>query len=152
MAVQIKLESSPKAALSVAAMCRLLSMSRSQFYWHVKRGTFHAPLYLQSNKRPYYTASMAEDNLLVRQSGIGVNNQYVIFYERQPTGTNAEGKKPKANHSSLVDGLKALGLKTVTPEQVEAAVAACSPNGTSGQDENMILTMVFRHLRRSGVG
>lgn len=148
----MKPESSPKAALSVAAMCRLLKMSRSQFYWHAKRGTFHAPLYLESNKRPYYTASMAEENLLVRQSGVGVNNEYVIFYERQPIGTNAEGKKPKASHSALLEGLKASGLKTVTSEHVEAALAACFPNGTNGQDDNMILTMVFRQLRRSGVG
>ena len=74
-------------------------MSRSQFYWHVKRGTFHAPLYLPSNKRPYFTASMVEDILKARETGVGVNGEFVIFYERLPPGTKAEGKKPKANHS-----------------------------------------------------
>ena len=91
-------------------MCRLLKMSRSQFYWHVKRGTFHAPLYLASNKRPYFTASMVEDNLRARETGVGVNGEYVIFYERQPTGTKTEGKKPKADHSALLEGLRSLGL------------------------------------------
>src|ERR1700704_6200756 len=98
MAVQMKTETPLKAAVSVASMCRLLKMSRSQFYWHVKRGTFHAPQYLASNKRPYFTASMVEDNLRARESGLSVSGEFVIFYERLP---KAEGTKPKANHSTL---------------------------------------------------
>lgn len=31
-------------------MCSLLSMSRSQFYWHVRKGTFHAPLKLSNGR------------------------------------------------------------------------------------------------------
>lgn len=151
MAVQMKPESPLKAAVSVSAQCRLLKMSRSQFYWHVKRQTFHAPLYLASNKRPYFTASMVEDNLRARETGVGVNGEYVIFYERLPTATKATEKKGKPDHSTLIDGLKALGLNTVTSEQVEAAVAACFLNGTTGQDEANVLRVVFRQLKRSGV-
>src|SRR5580693_5798556 len=110
MGVQIKCENPVKAAVSVSSHCRRLKMSRSQFYWHVKRGTFHAPLYLASNKRPYFTASMVEDNLKARETGVGVNNEYVIFYERQATGAKTEGKKPKADHSALLEGLSSLGL------------------------------------------
>lgn len=152
MGVVMKSENPLKAAVSVSAMCRLLKMSRSQFYWHVAKETFHAPLYLASNKRPYFTASMVEDNLRARESGVTVSGEYVIFYERQPTATQATEKKGKADHSSLIDGLKALGLSTVTNEQVEAAVAACFLNGTTGQDEAHVLRIVFRHLKRSGVG
>jgi predicted DNA-binding transcriptional regulator AlpA len=152
MAVQMKPESPPKAAISVAQMCRLLKMSRSQFYWHIKRGTFHAPLYLASNNRPYFTASMVEDILRARESGVAVNGEYVIFYERQTTDRKPTEKKDKANHSSLIDGLKALGLTPVTSDQLEAALATCFPNGTSGQDEASVLRVVFRHLRRTGNG
>ena len=42
MGVTMKSESPLKAAVSVSAMCRLLKMSRSQFYWHVKRATLMA--------------------------------------------------------------------------------------------------------------
>ena len=70
-----------KAAISVSKMCRILAMSRSQFYWHVRRGTFHTPLKLP-NGRPYYNASQVEDNLKAREMGIGVSGGYVIFYER----------------------------------------------------------------------
>jgi len=152
VSVSIKTDSPLKAAMSVSSMCRLLKMSRSQFYWHVKRGTFHAPLYLASNKRPYFTAALVEDNLKARETGVGVNNEYVIFYERLPTTNRSEGKKEKADHSSLLEGLKRAGLEGVKPQQVNQALAVCYPKGTTGHDENAVLTVVFRHLKRSGVG
>ena len=125
-------------------------MSRSQFYFHVKRGTFHAPLRLPSNQRPYYTASMVEDILKARETGVGVNGEFVIWYERQPPGSKTEPKKPKADHSGLLEGLALLGLNSVTQDQVEAALGACFPKGTTGQDEASVLRTVFRHLKRSG--
>lgn len=150
MGVQPKAETPPKAAVSVSAMCRQLRMSRSQFYWHVKRGTFHAPLYLPSNQRPYFTAAMVEDNLRARASGVTVTGVYVLFYERLPAAAKAEGKMPRADHSALVEGLKASGLERVTAEQAGAAVAACFPHGTNGHDDSTVLTTVYRHLKRSG--
>ena len=155
MGVAMKPDSPLKAALSVSSMCRLLKMSRSHFYWHVKRGTFHAPLYLASNKRPYFTAAMAEDNLKARESGVGVNGEYVIFYERLATGTRSEGRTARpamADISSLLEGLKKLPLKEVTPEQVRQALVACFPQGTATHDEAVVLREVYKHLKRSGVG
>ena len=152
MSMPIKIEISVKAAVSVAGMCRLLKMSRSQFYFHVKRGTFHTPHYLPSNKRPYFTATMAEDNLRARESGIGVNNEYVIFYERLPAGSKCEAKKAQTDVPSLLEGLKKLPIKEVTREQVEQAVAICFPSGTCGQDEEHVLKAVFRHLKRQASG
>jgi hypothetical protein len=153
MSMPIKIEISVKAVVSVAQMCRLFCppMSRSQFYWHVKRGTFHAPLYLDSNKRPYFTASMVEDNLRARETGIGVNGAFVLFYERLPTSTAPEPKKTKARHSTLLEGLRNLGFSAVTTEQIDAALAVCFPSGTTGQDEATVLRSIFRHLKRPGV-
>lgn len=152
MAVQMKPEIPLRAVITVSSMCRKLGMSRSQFYWHTKRGTFHVPLILPSNKRPYFTASMVEDNLKARETGIGVNGEYVLFYERLPTVTKIEAKKPKANHSALLEGLASLGLTGITNEQIEAALAANFPKGTADQDEANVLRIVFRHLKRAGVG
>ncbi len=152
MSVEMKSETPLKAAVSVASMCRLLKMSRSQFYWHVKRGTFHAPLHLASNNRPYFTASMVEDNLRARETGVGTNGEYVIFYERQPTNSKTEGTKVKANHLALLEGLRSLGLTAVTTEQLDGALTACFPTGISAMDEAKVLRIVFRHLKRSGVG
>ena len=148
MAVQMKTDNSMKA-VSVSAHCKQLQISRSQYYWHVKKGTFHAPLHLTSNNRPYLTASMVEDNLRVRETGISVTGELVIFYERQP---KSERKESKASHSSLMEGLRTLGLNAVTNDQIESALAVTFPNGTDGQDEANVLRVVFRHLKRSRVG
>jgi predicted DNA-binding transcriptional regulator AlpA len=141
-----------KAAISVTMMCSLLKMSRSQFYAHVRKGTFHSPLNL-SNGRPYYNASQVEDNLKAREMGVGVNGAYVIFYERgEPIcgGPLKPTPKPKANYTDLIDSLQSLGLTGLTTAVVEKAVADCYPKGTAGHDENDILRTVFRHLKRAG--
>lgn len=147
MAVQPKLENPMKAAMSVSGLCRILKISRSQFYFHIKRGTFHAPLRLASNQRPYFTASMVEDILKARETGVGVNGEFVLFYDRQP---KAEVKDAKPDHTGLLEGLAALGLNSVTTAQVEAALTTCFPKGTTGQEEATVLRTVFRHLKRAG--
>ncbi len=153
MSVGTMNDNQPKAAITVSKMCSLLSMSRSQFYWHVKKGTFHAPNKL-SNGRPYYNASQVEDNLKARELGIGVNGEYVIFYQRDtetPKEKNSTSKsKPKQDFTELLDGLSALGLTGLTNSAVADAVEQCYPKGTAGHDENDILRTVFRHLKRSG--
>jgi len=147
MAVQQKIENPMKAAVSVSSVCRLLQMSRSQFYFHVNRGTFGVPLRLPSNQRPYYTAAMVEDIIKARETGIGVNGEYVLFYDRHP---KAEVKDAKPDHTALLEGLGALGLTSTTAAQVESAMAVCFPKGTTGQDEANVLRVVFRHLKRAG--
>lgn len=154
MSVRTMTEDQPKAAITVSKMCSLLNMSRSQFYWHVKKGTFHAPNKL-SNGRPFYNASQVEDNLKARELGIGVNGEYVLFYQRDtetPKGTSLtqSKSKPKQDFTELMDGLSSLGLTGTTTLAVADAVEYCYPQGISGQDENDILRTVFRHLKRSG--
>jgi predicted DNA-binding transcriptional regulator AlpA len=150
MIVQMKSENTMKAVISATEMCRMLKMSRSQFYSHIQRGTFHSPLYLITNKRPYFTASMVEDNLQARQTGISVNGEYVIFYERQTS--KPDSPKTKTNDSALLDGLKHLGLSGITTAQIESALAATFPNGTDGQAESTVLRTVYRHLKCSMTG
>ncbi len=153
MSVGTMTDNQPKAAITVSKMCSLLSMSRSQFYWHVRKGTFHPPLKL-TNGRPYYNASQVEDNIKAKELGIGVNGEYVLFYVRdnetpKPT-TEPTKPKPKQDCTDLMDGLSALGLSGLTTSIVASAVEQCYPQGTAGQDENDILRTVFRHLKRSG--
>jgi predicted DNA-binding transcriptional regulator AlpA len=151
MSVRTMNDNDLKAAISVSKMCKLLSMSRSQFYWHVRKGTFHAPLKL-TNGRPYYNASMVEDNLKARDMGIGVNGVFVIFYERTGDTAPKPAAPPssKTDHHNLIESLQALGLSGLTTAIVAKGVSECYPKGTTGQDEQDILRTVFRHLKRSG--
>ncbi len=145
----------PKAAITVSEMCSLLGMSRTQFYEHVRRGTFHEPRRL-ANGRPFFTAAQVEDNLRAKEMGVGVNGEYVLFYNRSPriadtsnqTGNTAR-PTPKVDHTELIYGLRSLGL-TPTQQQVDDAVIAVYPKGFVGIDDTDVLRAIFRHLKRSG--
>ena len=139
-----------KAAISISEMCRQLGMSRSQFYSHVKKGTFHTPLKL-ANGRPYFNASQVEDNLNARASGVGVNGEYVLFYERSTEPKPFNEKKVVADdHSQLIASLGSLGITSVTNQKVQSAIEACFAKGINDEDESTVLRAVFRHLKRSG--
>ena len=150
---------SAKAVISLAEMCRQLEMSRSHFYWHLKRGNFHQPLKLACNGRPYYTADMAQENLQVKETGINVSGEYVVFYERRPdvqrrpTLSAPRPPRPKPARqpepdSSLAAGLRSLNVH-VTSDQIKAALAACFPNGPQGEDEANVLRTVFKYFKRA---
>jgi hypothetical protein len=134
----------------------MLGMSRSQFYAHVKRGVFPKPEVSPSTRRPYYTAQVQEAIVAARQTGIGCNGEYVVFYERSVLPRTAPDSVPTRNGigdpsqryvSDLVTRLGEVGL-VVTGEQVRQAVTACFPSGTTGQDEAAVLRAVNRYLRR----
>lgn len=140
-----------KAAITLSKMCSLLNMGRSQFYVHVRKGTFHSPKRLK-NGRPYYDASQVDDNLRARDLGVSVSGEYVLFYERtndQPKAKVTPACQP--DHKDLINGLQALGLSSVTPKKVSDAVTACFPKGIANEDANEVLRAVFRHLKRAGI-
>jgi hypothetical protein len=144
-----------KAAVSVSEMAKMVKLSRARFYDLVERGVFLYPVYSLANKRPFYTAEMQQENLDARQTCIGCNDEYIIFYDRWPNGP-APKRQPsvsapvRQDHGQLIAGLKSLGLTSVTNAQVEEAVATNYPNGTTGVDESMVLRTIYRHFRRLG--
>lgn len=139
-----------KAAVSVTAMARLVGLSRSRFYDYVRRNVFPQPVYSLATRRPFYTADMQQEILSVRQTGIGCNGAYVLFYEKQPRPVGSSRRTEPANE--LIEGLKSLGLTNITVAQVNAAIAAAFPKGVDGIDEAVVLRTVYRHLRRLNVG
>jgi len=154
MSVNKPSESRLKAAVSVSEMAKLLGLSRASLYALIKKGVFLAPIYSPVNKRPLYTADMQAENLAARQGGIGVNGEYVLFYEkRQPApAVPTKGQPAKRDErASLMEGLSALGLDKVTTTQVGEAIAANFPNGIAGVEESVVLRVLNRHFRRLGL-
>lgn len=146
-----------KAIVSVAEMARMCGLSRARFYQLVKDGVFPWPLYNIETKRPFFTEEMQEICIEVRRRNCGVNGKAVMFYARRfgstvvPKPKRTPTTKPN-QHAELIDGLKALGLVTVTAAQVEAALAKCFPSGKGSLDEATVLRTVFLHLKRQDSG
>ena len=144
---QIMKSNTPTTIITIAGMCRLLKMSRSQFYIHLREGHFHKPLLNQKN-RPFYTPEMATENLKVRSTGIGINGEYVLFYERLIVPAS---KPEKPDYSSLVHGLSALGID-VTMDQLEAAIKHCFAEKSIDSSDTKVLRTIFRHFKSNESG
>jgi hypothetical protein len=148
-----------KEIVSVAEMARMCGLSRTRFYQLIG-SAFPWPIYNCKSRRPFFTEEMQSICLEVRQRNCGINGKAVLFYAR-PFGDRTPTLKPKAKPRAtkpsnkpsaqiveLVEGVRCLGLTTVTTPQVESAFKKCFPNGTSGADEGAVLRAVFLHIKR----
>ena len=143
------------AAISVSEMARRLTLSRGRFYELVQAGVFPSPCFCIHTRRALYPAELIQQCLQVRQTNIGVNGRYVLFYQQRAsiavasrprlTGNRSRAADPAL--SSLREGLAALGMAGVADEQIYAAMRAAFPSGTEGIDAGTVIAAVFRQLR-----
>ena len=150
------------AYMTVSAHIRQLGMSRGRFYQLVGDGFFLPPIFLRSNKRPAYTADIAQKNMLAKTMGIGINGQPRVFNSRRQDNeqTNVQARSPRRSNGRqrrsndqlghVVASLRSLGIEAASEDQVAWIIADLFPQGTQNCDESEVIRAVFRHLRRSG--
>src|ERR1035437_2145497 len=114
MPVQHLTQFRPKPAVSGSEMAKAVGLCRSQFYAYVRRGVFPWPVYSIVTKRPYYTAESQEDIVEARQTGIGCNGEFVLFYEHRPPAPVPAAGPRRTSHAALIEGLRSLGMTNVT--------------------------------------
>lgn len=148
-------------SLSVLAE-EVLCMSRARVYELIERGALPPPVYDLRTRRPMFTRELQEQAKQVRDSGVGIDGQPIIFYRRRATvasGANAtatpRNSRRRASlpvttsaHTDLVSGLHGLGISQADSVSVSAALAEVFPNGTQNEQESDILRGLFRHFRR----
>ena len=148
-----------RTAISIRDMAALVGLSRQRFMQLVKAGVFPEPLCDLATKRPYFTEELQKKCLDVRRRNCGINGKVVMFYARRTaTTTTAKAKKPKEKatasdrYADIIDGLKTLGLTTITAAQVAEAVSERFPGGTSGTSPAEVIRELFLHLRGKNRG
>jgi len=140
--------------VSVSEMARQCGLSRSRFYQLV--GTaFPFPVYDITSHRPCYTEELQQVCLDVRRHNCGIDGKAVMFYCRRGADalTPKRSRKLKAagcdgKHANLLDGLRSLGLTTVTALQVASVIKELYPSGTMGVEQGEVLRAVFLHIKR----
>ena len=146
-----------KPVVSVAGMAKLVGLSRQRFHQLMKQGVFPPPVYDIQTRRPHYTEEMQKICKAVRNKNVGINGRVVLFYACRPTlpipnkqinTQRSTHTKKLPQHSGLVEGLKGLGLTTVTEQQIEAALIELYPTGSAGVGEAELLRTIFVHLMR----
>jgi len=144
-----------RSIVNVSQMARMVGLSRQRFWQLACEGVFLMPIYDIRTKRPFYDGKMQETNLRVRQTNCGLNNRPILFYARRPSEPKTTEPKPKRStvakstpkYEFLTEGLRQLGMASVTTAQVESAVTALYPAGQPA-DEGELLRTIFVHLMR----
>lgn len=140
---------SARSAVTVSEMAEMCGLSRSRFYELIEARVFPKPIQHPSSKRPMYDRSLMEKCLEIKESGIGANNEPVLFNRKPRKGPRPQRRMPqekRPDHTDLLDALKGLGL-TTTPQAVADALAAVFPTGHADHDQGDVIRKVFLHLQ-----
>lgn len=163
------------SSVSVSDMARMVGLSRSRFHQLLQSGVFPKPSIDPESKRPFYDSDGQAVCLQVRQRNCGINGKRVLFYARpfgahlaakpRPCGAQsssfARKKKTEAKQTTsskpskldvLVEGLKTLGLPSVTAAEASAAIHQVFPVDSQRPSDEEVLLKVFRYLVRQNQG
>ena len=146
------LSSSAKSVITVSEMAEMCQLSRSRFYDLIESGVFPRPAQHPSSKRPMYDQGLQEKCLEIRQTGIGMDGQPVLFNRKanragHPRPMRKPAQDKTQDHADLLVALKGLGL-TTTSQAVQDALASLYPTGHDvGLDQGDVVRKVFLYLQ-----
>jgi len=72
--------SNSKQIISMTDMAKMVQLSRARFYQLLEQGFFPKPLIDERSKRPYYDLALQQKCLECRQSGLGADGSFMLFY------------------------------------------------------------------------
>lgn len=143
-----------KVVVSVSEMARMVGLSRARFYQLIG-AAFPHPLYDVATCRPVYPEELQQVCLEVRRRNCGIDGRPVLFYARRagnhvsmPKARRKATPAKKSQYAGIVEGVRALGLTSVTAAQIEEAVGALYKLGTEGVDQVEVIRTIFLHLQR----
>ena len=138
-----------KQIFSITDISKMLQMSRARFYQLLGMGFFPKPLYDDRSKRPYYNLELQVKCLECRQSGIGIDGSFMLFYSPRKKETAQNSKKVNAKQqtfSDIYDTLKQMGLNC-SYNDVSDAVTEIYPDGIEEIEQGVVVRDVFRYLK-----
>ena len=141
--------SNTKVVVSMTEIARMLQMSRARFYQLLAQGFFPKPKYDERSKRPYYNLELQQKCLECRQSGIGIDGSYMLFYSprKKETVSHMRNKKIDPMVKEIVETLQTMGLE-VTVEQVQQGLSELYPDGIGEIDQGVVVRELFRHFKQ----
>ena len=137
-----------KQIVSITEIARMLQMSRARFYQLLTQGFFPKPLYDDRSKRPYYDLALQQKCLEARQSGIGVDGSFMLFYsprKKENTG-NKVRQRTDPQIKEFTDTLQTMGLD-INAKQTQQGLIELYPDGTGEQEHGVVIRELFRYLK-----
>jgi hypothetical protein len=136
-----------KQIFSITDMAMNCNLSRARFYQLLGTGFFPKPLHDDRSKRPYYNLDLQQKCLEARQSGVGADGSFMLFYSPRKKETKMRVKKTDPQIKELTETLGSMGMDT-TVEQVQQSLPELYPDGTEGQDQGLVVRELYRHLKQ----
>ena len=141
-----------KQIVSMTEISKILNFSRARFYQLLEQGFFPKPLYDDRSKRPYYDLALQHKCIESRQSGIGVDGSFMLFYSPRVKKENRPFIKKKKYGDpvtqELADTLNSMGVETAFKE-VQKALNDLYPDGTDGVEQGVVIRELFRHFKKT---
>ena len=139
-----------KPIVSVNEVCQTIGLSRSRFYQLLDSGFFPKPKYDERSKRPYFDAALQKQILEARNSGIGVDGSYMLFYSpRKKEGHSKKSikcNKTNSIHQEFADTLESMGLDC-NEKDVSSAISELYPDGVENIDQGLVIRELYRFLK-----
>ena len=138
-----------KAVVSITEISKILQLSRSRFYQLLQSGFFPKPKYDDRSKRPYYDIELQQKCLECRNSGIGVDGSFMLFYSPRTKETVSDLRKKKIDPAlkEIVETLLTMGL-VVTGSQVGKAIQHLYPDGIGEIEQGLVIRELFRYFKQ----
>jgi hypothetical protein len=155
MSIERSISATRKAAYSVTEVARLCNISRTRFYDLIRDGVMPMPVYCIYTKRPIYTADLAALCVRVKETNVGIDGRYVIFYTRraeQPVEAQPSRTRTPARTAAdpltqeLSETLRRMGIRSSDAE-ISAAITTQCLNGPAEATFEADLRAVFDRLR-----
>ena len=135
-----------KAVCSITALAEKFRLSRARFYQLQKLGAFPMPVYCIRTKRPLYPLDLQQMCIHIRETGIGLNGQLVLFHTPRKTRSPRVRNQVEPQYKKLSDILKQMGL-SVSPHEVKNAVKFLYKGGLAkGPIEDAIIVDLYKYL------
>ena len=137
-----------KQVVSITEISKMLQLSRARFYQLLEQGFFPKPKYDDRSKRPYYDLELQQKCLECRQSGIGADGSFMLFYSprKKENLTNIRKKKVDPVVKEIVETLQEMGLET-TAKQVEQGLSEIYSDGVDDVEQGVMIRELFRYLK-----
>ena len=136
-----------KAIVSITEISKMCNLSRARFYQLLEQGFFPKPLKDDRSNRPYYDLELQQKVLECRQSGIGSDGSFMLFYSPRKNGTSSPKKKQvDPVVKELTETLESMGLET-TVKRVQQGLSEIYPDGMDDQEQGVVIRELFRYLK-----
>ena len=137
-----------KPIISIGDMAKVLGHSRARFWQLQKAMIYPPPIYDIRTKRPFYDANLQQICHEIRETGIGFNGRYILFYSPRKNNSDRPTRKTKSNsqHRELVMTINNMGLN-VNHGEVAQAVKELYPEGFGQQDTGVVIRELFRFFK-----